>query len=427
MTLDFVGTRKWSFLFSGITALVALVILLIPPMFRPGIEFTAGSTALIRFTQPVSSDALHQAYADMGHPEARIQQTLGGAEFLIRTSELNVPPGSFTEVTPPAATEQTPVGPAPLEVIGTLQAGAEGSTGDVDLVALDTSGGACKLGTEKLGAAKAGDRVDVLESLPTCGDGGVYRVLAGQTSGFIGAKAIRDYQPKPVVRAAEPDRGERTLIENGLRERFGDFEVREFASVSATVSRATVRNTAIAVAVATLFIMGYIAFAFASLPRPFRYGACAVIALLHDVLITLGLFSLFSKLFHVEVNLMFVTGLLTVIGFSVHDTIVVYDRIRENVRLSPHASFASNVNAALVQTIARSINTSTTVLLTVATMLVLGGASIASFLLVILVGVAAGTYSSIGIASQLLVAWEEGDLDRLIPGRRRRAEEQPTV
>ena len=142
------------------------------------------------------------------------------------------------------------------------------------------------------------------------------------------------------------------------------------------------------------------------------------------MIITLGAFSLFSKVLHVEVNLMFVTGLLTVIGFSVHDTIVVYDRIRENVRQSPHASFSSNVNAALVQTIARSINTSTTVLLTVATMLLLGGTTIASFLLVIFVGVAAGTYSSVGIASQLLVAWEEGDLARVFGRRRRDAQEQ---
>ncbi len=421
MTLDLVGTRKWSFLISGISALVALVILAVPPTFRPGIEFTAGSTALIRFSRSVSPEDLRKAYSEMGHPEVRIQQTLGGAEFLIRTNELHVPPGSFTEPAPPAAAEQTPAGPAPLEVIGTLQVGAEGASGDVDLFDLDTSGGTCKVGTTKVGTAKAGERADVVASLPTCTDGGVFRLV----NGYIAAKDVRDYQPKPVERAPEPDRGERTVIENGLRERFGDFEVREFSSVSATVSRATVRNTAIASAVATLFIMGYVAFAFASLPRPFRYGVCAVVALLHDVIITLGVFSLFSKLFHVEVNLMFVTGLLTVMGFSVHDTIVVYDRIRENVRQSPHAAFASNVNAALVQTIARSINTSTTVMLTVATMLVLGGTTIASFLLVILVGVAAGTYSSIGIASQLLVAWEEGDLDRFFPGRRRSATEQP--
>ena len=421
MTLDLVGTRKWSFLFSGITALVAIVVLAIPPMFRPGIEFTAGSTALIRFSNAVTAEQLQAAYADLGHGEARIQQT-SGSEFLIRTRELQVPPGSFTEPAPPATQGQSSAGPAPVEVVGTFVAGAEGATGTVDLLDLDRTAG-CKLGTQKLGTAKAGDRVDVAEILQGCGDGTVYLVVTADASGYVDAKNTRDFQPKPKEALPEPDRGERTVIERGLRERLGGFEVREFSSVSATVSRVTVRNTVIAMAVATLFIMTYIAFAFASLPRPMRYGACAVVALLHDVVITLGIFSLFSKLFHVEVNLMFVTGLLTVIGFSVHDTIVVYDRIRENVRQSPQAPFASNVNAALVQTIARSINTSTTVLLTVATMLVLGGTTIASFLLVIFVGVAAGTYSSIGIASQLLVAWEEGDLDRLAFWRKRPAEQ----
>ena len=140
-----------------------------------------------------------------------------------------------------------------------------------------------------------------------------------------------------------------------------------------------------------------------------------------SVIIVLGAFSLFGKLFGVEVNLMFITGLLTVIGFSVHDTIVVFDRIRENVRLAPGARLADNVNAALVQTLGRSLNTSTTVLLTILAMLLLGGETIRAFLLVLLVGIVSGTYSSIGVAAQLLVAWDEGDFDRLLARKREAA------
>jgi preprotein translocase subunit SecF len=217
-------------------------------------------------------------------------------------------------------------------------------------------------------------------------------------------------------RAQSP--GERGDIETALQKRFGDFEVLEFSTVTPVVSSAGVRNASAAVAIAALFIMGYIAFAFASVPRPARYAACAIIATLHDVIIVLGAFSLFGKLFGVEVNLMFITGLLTVIGFSVHDTIVVFDRIRENVRLAPSAPLTENVNAALVQTLGRSLNTSTTVLLTVVAMLLLGGNSIREFLLVLLVGIISGTYSSVGVAAQLLVSWEEGDFARLL-GRRR--------
>src|SRR5690606_32464004 len=113
--------------------------------------------------------------------------------------------------------------------------------------------------------------------------------------------------------------------------------------------------------------------------RPFRYAACAIVALFHDAIVVLGAFSLFGVLFGTEIDLMFVTGLLTVIGFSVHDTIVVFDRLRENVRITPNASLHENVNSALLQTMARSLNTSITLLITVAAMLALGGVTIREF------------------------------------------------
>jgi preprotein translocase subunit SecF len=109
---------------------------------------------------------------------------------------------------------------------------------------------------------------------------------------------------------------------------------------------------------------------------------------------------------------MFVTGILTAIGFSVHDSIVVFDRIRENITASPQSSLSENVNSALLQTMARSLNTSLTLLLPIGALLLLGGDTIQSFLLAILVGVVVGTYSSVAIAAQLLVAWEQGDLSR---------------
>ena len=152
-------------------------------------------------------------------------------------------------------------------------------------------------------------------------------------------------------------------------------------------------------AVAAVFIMAYIVFAFSSVPRPMRYASAAIVALAHDTIIVLGAFSLFGKFFGTEINLMFVTGVLTVIGFSVHDTIVIFDRVRENVRIAPQARFAENVNAALVQTLGRSLNTSITLVITILALLWLGGSTIQSFLVVLLVGVIAGAYSS--IASRL--------------------------
>jgi preprotein translocase subunit SecF len=258
--------------------------------------------------------------------------------------------------------------------------------------------------------------------------------MADGLVGYIAGSNVHDFQPTasaeapPATQAAPAADDERAAIETALRGEIGPFTVLEFAQVSAVVSETAVRNAAIAVLAAAVVIMFYIAFAFRSVPNPLLYGSCAIVAMLHDVVITLGFFSFFGKVFDIEVNLMFVTGLLTVIGFSVHDTIVVFDRIRENIRQHPLLPLSANVNAALLQTLARSFNTSVTVLLTVLALLLLGGASIREFLLVILVGVISGTYSSVAVASQLLVAYEEGDFARLWARLRGRStESQPAA
>jgi len=216
----------------------------------------------------------------------------------------------------------------------------------------------------------------------------------------------------PVV--GPPPPGERDVIEDGLRNRFGDFRVSNFSSVSEIVSREIGRNAAIAVLAASVAILLYITFSFRHLPRPWRYGIAAIIATLHDTLFVLGAYSIFGKVFGMEVNTMFITGLLTVIGFSVHDTIVVFDRIRENVTRNPGVPFDEVVNASLSETLGRSINTSMTVVFTIIALLLLGGVTIQSFLLVLLIGIISGTYSSIFIASQVLVSWEHDDLGRLL-------------
>ncbi|MGE3960443.1 MAG: protein translocase subunit SecF [Dehalococcoidia bacterium] len=425
--VDLVGTRRYFFAGSGAILLLSVVLLAFLGL-RPGIEFTSGTTTLIAFDQGVVQERLREVYTELGHAEAQIQST-GPNEFLIRTAELEVPEGSFTEVAPEATSEGAAVGPNPLPVLGTLAVGAEGATGEVELFEA-TAGDVCTFG-EVAATEAAGTVLTVHEAFGDCGPDPVYRVTTTDGGlGLIGMSDTHDFtlagEASPAVPTESPvteNAGERTEIEQRLFEEFGNFEVREFASVSAVVSSVAVRNAAAAVVVASLFIMGYVAFAFSGVPRPFRYAASAIAALVHDVVVVLGAFALFGAVFGIEINLMFITGLLTVIGFSVHDSIVVFDRIRENVRSAPTASLAENVNSALLQTMARSMNTSITVLITVAAMLALGGSTIQEFLLVILVGVIAGTYSSIGIAAQMLVAWEEGDFARL-RGRRGSSTEQ---
>jgi preprotein translocase subunit SecF len=228
--------------------------------------------------------------------------------------------------------------------------------------------------------------------------------------------------------------GELDVIEQNLIKQFGPLTRQDFQTVSGTVSSEIARNATIAVIAASVAILIYISLAFRKLDRPWRYGSCAIVALLHDAFIILGLFSLLGKIDGTEVDTAFIVGLLTVIGFSVHDTIVVFDRIRENVIHDPYIPFEENVNASLTDTLARSINTSLVVVLTVVTMLLIGGETIRSFLLVLLVGIISGTYSSIGIATQLVVALENNDIGRFlrrITGRskpRRRVEaDQGTV
>lgn len=462
-TLDLVSTRRRFFALSGAVVAIALVLLAIPPTLRPGIEFTSGTTTLLRFERSVDQAALRSAYAELGHPEARIQST-GPNEYLIRTSKLDVPDTALIEVAPDAA-QVEPEDPG----LGSVLLGGEGAEGEIALRVF-RFGDACDFGDE-IDSVPAGTEARILEEVRGCeqpaedaeaeGDGAAsedgdtegeddeaedgndrdgaaedgeepepellaYRVQVTGSDGSVltGFVAPADTRPLDAGATSEPalsaeELGERGVIEDELGKRFGSFEVLEFASVSAVVSKQAVRNAAVAVVIASLFIMGYIVFAFSSMPHPFRYAMAAIIALLHDVAIVLGAFSLFGKIFGIEINLMFVTGLLTIIGFSVHDTIVIFDRVRENVQRAPTAPLAENVNAALVQTLGRSLNTSITLLFTILALLWLGGSTIEAFLLVLLVGVIAGAYSSIAIAAQVLVAWEEGDLGRLLARFRR--------
>ncbi len=184
----------------------------------------------------------------------------------------------------------------------------------------------------------------------------------------------------------------------------------EFQSIGPTIGAETTTNAATAVALASLFIVLYITWSFRKVPKPassLRFGICAVIALIHDVLVVVGLFAIFGHFFGVEVDSLFVTALLTIIGFSVHDTIVVFDRIRENLRRVSGLSFEQVVNESILQTLDRSLNTSLTVVLVLVALLLFGGESIKWFVVALLIGVISGTYSSIFNASPLLVLWQE--------------------
>ena len=183
--------------------------------------------------------------------------------------------------------------------------------------------------------------------------------------------------------------------------------LQSFDLVSPVVAQETVLNALWAVIAAAIGIFFYIWWAFRNVPSPFRYGLAAIVALLHDTIIVVGIFSILGALFEIEVNTMFLIALLTVIGYSVNDTIVVFDKIRENVLAYSNRPFTEVVNLSISETIGRSINTSFTLLVTLLALILFGGSTIREFLLVLLIGVVAGTYSSIAIASQVLVTWDQ--------------------
>ena len=204
------------------------------------------------------------------------------------------------------------------------------------------------------------------------------------------------------------------LIRAELEERVGPIDAISDDTVSSIVAGETVRNAVIVVLLAALGILIYVTWAFRRIPNPFRYGVAAIVALVHDMLLIIGVFSILGKAIDLEVNSMFIVGLLTVLGYSVNDTIVVFDRIRENVARDVNRPLAGVINASILEVIGRSLNTSFTTLFVLLALLLFGGPTIREFLLVVAIGVMVGTYSSICIASQYLVMWEQGELRKAL-------------
>lgn len=221
---------------------------------------------------------------------------------------------------------------------------------------------------------------------------------------------------------------EKEILYQALRNQVGEFLELDFATIGASVGH-EIRNRAIlAVGLASIGILLYIGYAFRNTQNPWLYGSCAIVAMLHDVLIVVGIFSILGAVANVEVDALFVTALLTVIGFSVHDTIVVFDRIRENLAKLAAPTFEGVVDYSLAQTLVRSLNTSITVILTLLALYLFGGSTTRNFVLALLIGIIAGTYSSIFNASQLLVAWENGEIQRFFGrGNRRKSERGPVT
>lgn len=199
------------------------------------------------------------------------------------------------------------------------------------------------------------------------------------------------------------------ILQN-LKDNFGDIEEVSFDAIGPTIGKELRNKSVMAVILVLILIIIYIAFAFRKVStgpvHSWVYGVAAVIALIHDIFMVMGIFSILSHFFKIEIDTLFVTALLTILGFSVHDTIVVFDRIRERLKVSYNKTFEETVNDSINQTLVRSINTTLTTLFVLLALFLFGGQSIKHFVLALLIGITSGTYSSIFVASPLLVVWD---------------------
>lgn len=206
------------------------------------------------------------------------------------------------------------------------------------------------------------------------------------------------------------DNDQKQDLLNKINTQFGASEELAYRSVGPSIGSEVSQSAFIAVVVASLLILLYLAFAFRQVEHPFRYGICAVIALVHDVLVTITFVCIMNWLAGWEIDALFLTAILTVVGYSVSDTVVVFDRIRENLRRTRGESLTMIANRSIIETAARSLGTAFTTLLTLIAILVLGGASLQQFVATLIVGIISGVYSSIFNATALLVAWDEGSI-----------------
>ena len=230
-------------------------------------------------------------------------------------------------------------------------------------------------------------------------------------AGFSDTKAFLVEDDRTVqVKFKNIDISQKELIAQSIVERFGEFDERLYRSIGPAIGAEVSRAALLAVVAASILILIYIAFAFREISHPFRYGVAAIAALVHDVLITVSFLSIMNLIAGWELDALFLTATLTVIGFSVNDTIVIFDRIRENLRRYRGEPLAIVANRSIIETAQRSIATQVTALLVLAAILIFGGFTLRIFMATLIVGLVSGTYSSIFTATPLVVAWEEGSL-----------------
>ena len=378
---DIVGKRRWFFIFSALITIPGLIFILLTPLtngaagLKFSIDYTGGTEWSIRFEDPnVVAEDVREVLAELGQEDVTVTRT-GRGFFDIRLTGLDL--------------RELPT-PTPAPTTTALPSGSPGAS-----------------------AAPTSAPSVAPTAAPT---------VAPSPAPTASPEPSASPEPIPGSAGEVPTTGEIGEIARGLVDEFGPIaEQAKLSSIGAVVSSDLVQQAVVLIFFGSLAIVAWITYRF----RDVKFGLTAVVALLHDVIVVLGIFAILGTFFNIKIDGLFVTAMLTVIGFSVHDTIVVFDRIRENRARHQGEPFDEIVNHSILQTFGRSITTSFTVVLTLTTLFLFGGSATQEFVLALLLGIISGTYSSIFNAAPLLVVWQEWEDRRkgrlAAPGPTRRA------
>jgi preprotein translocase SecF subunit len=393
---DIVGKRNWYFAFSLALTIPGIIFILLGPLtggqagLQFSIDYTGGTKWEIRFDDvSVTPDQVKAVLVAEGYGDSTVQTTSNDF-LLIRTEPIGFVDTlalSSPSPAPSAGASATPSGsPAP-------------------------SGSPVPSGSPAPSASAGTSPAPSGSAAPT-------PVLATPGPSFPASLPPASFVPPTPAPPGQVTRtGEIGTLATALEDEFGPIESqRQLTTIGPIISAELTQQAMLLVLIGSIGILLWMTFRF----RDFRFGATALVALVHDVIVVVGAFAILGTLFGLEVDGLFVTAMLTIIGFSVHDTIVVYDRIRENRSRHAGERFTSIVNHSILQTLARSINTSLVVILSLLALFLFGGDSIRPFILALLIGITSGTYSSIFNAAPLLTVWEEWEArrkERATPGR----------
>jgi preprotein translocase SecF subunit len=389
---DIIGKRRWFFLLSLLVTIPGLIFILLTPLTggKEGIQFTidytGGTTWQIRFADPnVTESQVAKVFNDNGLQAIVVRQGDGFMDIKTEAIGLLAPPPS----------------PTPVPTLApSASVAASGSTGPS--TAPSPSGSPAASGSAAPSASGSAGASATPSPSPSPSPSATSSSSAGPAaSGSPGASA----SPSAATGNTQlPTEGKGGEMVKALEAALGPIaEQASLTTIGPVVSADLINQALILILVGSLGILLWITYRF----QDVKFGVTALVALVHDVIVVVGIFAILGTVFRIEIDALFVTAMLTVIGFSVHDTIVVFDRIRENRARHAGEPFAEIVNHSILQTFARSIMTSFTVVLTLLALYLFGGAAIRNFVLALLIGIISGTYSSIFNASPLLVVWHE--------------------